>query len=186
MLYYSRSWIPVRSERKRSLFFMNRKRGRFVAKVSDQVVNIISPVLAKLGFELFDVEFVKEGKSKFLRIYIDKPGGITIEECVIASENISEALDQTEPDPIPEAYYLEVSSPGAERPLKTAEAIENAINEWVHLSFYSAVDGEKGVEGRLIEVTDDEYVLEVKDKTRRIKKQFVKSNVSLIRLAIEF
>lgn len=159
-----------------------------MVKIVDQVKNIISPVITDLGFELFDLEFVKEGKSKYLRIYIDKPGGITIEECVLASENISEALDQTEPDPIPEAYYLEVSSPGAERPLKTAEAVIEALNtnEWVHLSFYAAVDGEKSAEGRLMEITETDYVLEVKNKTRRLMKKFAKSNVSLIRLAIEF
>lgn len=159
-----------------------------MAKITDQVTSIVAPVIENLGFELFDIEYVKEGKSKFLRIYIDKPGGIAIEECVLASEHVSEALDKTEPDPIPEAYYLEVSSPGAERPLKTEDAISKALEtgEWVHLNFYAAVEGEKFAEGRLIDVTDNEYVLQLKNKTRRIEKSFEKSNVSLIRLAIEF
>lgn len=158
-----------------------------MAKVTDQMQEIVEPIIENLGFKLFDIEFVKEGKSWFLRIYVDKPGGgIAIEDCVLVSEHISEAVDQLETDPIPQAYYLEVSSPGAERPLKNEEDIQAAIGEWVFLSFYQAVDGQKNIQGRLKSVDDDQYVIEAKDKTRTVTVSVDKTNVSLIRLAIEF
>jgi ribosome maturation factor RimP len=158
-----------------------------MAKVTDQMEEIVKPVIEELGFKLFDIEFVKEGKSWFLRIYVDRPGGgITIEDCVLVSEHISETVDQLETDPIPQAYYLEVSSPGAERPLKDAADVQAAIGEWVFLSFYQAVDGQKNIQGRLKAVEADEYVIETKDKTRLKEVSVSKTNVSLIRLAIEF
>lgn len=157
-----------------------------MAKVQDQIKGSIEPAIEALGFSLFDIEFVKEGKAWYLRIYIDKEGGVTIEDCVETSERLSEILDQLDPDPIPQAYYLEVSSPGAERPLKTEEAIQSAIGEDVHLNFYSAVDGNKFAEGKLLQASKETFVIEVKDKTQRIKKSFDRKNVSLIRLAILF
>ena len=118
---------------------------------------------------------------------MDKPGGgIAIEDCVTVSEHISEAVDQLETDPIPQAYYLEVSSPGAERPLKNDDDMQAAIGEWVFLSFYQAIDGQKNIQGRLLSVSDDAYEVETKDKTRKVAVTVEKSNVSLIRLAIEF
>lgn len=158
-----------------------------MAKVTDQMQEIVQPIIEDLGFILFDIEFVKEGKSWFLRIYVDKPGGgIAIEDCVTVSEHISEAVDQLETDPIPQAYYLEVSSPGAERPLKNDDDVQAAIGEWVFLSFYQAIDGQKNIQGRLLSVSDDAYEVETKDKTRKVAVTVERSNVSLIRLAIEF
>lgn len=158
-----------------------------MAKVTDQMQEIVQPIIEDLGFILFNIEFVKEGKSWFLRIYVDKPGGgIAIEDCVLVSEHISEAVDQLDNDPIPQAYYLEVSSPGAERPLKNEEDVQASIGEWVFLSFYQAIDGQKNIQGRLKSVDEEVYVIETKDKTRRIDVEVEKSNVSLIRLAIEF
>ena len=104
-----------------------------MAKVVDVVRELIESELQAQGYELFDLTFSKEGKEWYLRIYIDKPGGVTLDDCVDASEAISAIVDQAEPDPIPQAYYLEVSSPGAERPLKTEADIQKAIGQWVHL-----------------------------------------------------
>src|SRR5665647_974104 len=85
-------------------------------KIVEQVEEIITPCVQESGLELVDVEFVKEGGSWYLRIYIDKPGGIGLEDCGRLSQKIDRLLD--EKDPIPQSYYLEVSSPGIERPLK--------------------------------------------------------------------
>ncbi len=89
-----------------------------MSTVVKTVTELVTPILEEKDFELVDIEFVKEGKSWYLRVFIDKPAGINIEECALVSDQLSEALDNCDPDPIPQAYYLEVSSPGAERPLK--------------------------------------------------------------------
>jgi len=133
-----------------------------------------------------DMEFLKEGKNWFLRIYIDKPGGIDIEECALISEKVSEALDAIDPDPIPQAYFLEVSSPGAERPLKTEADMQNAIGKYVHLSFYQAIDGEKFYEGTLKEVNDDYVVLTIRIKTRTKDIEIERKQIANARLAIQF
>ena len=87
-----------------------------MSKVTEQVESIIQPILDDLKFELVEIEYVKEGKDRFLRISIDKEGGVDLNDCTLASEKISEAMDEN--DPIPEMYYLDVASPGAERPIK--------------------------------------------------------------------
>ena len=108
--------------------------------------NNCDPILEAQNFELVEVEFVKEGKSWFLRVFIDKEGGIDIEECAFVSEQLSDKLDACDPDPIPQAYFLEVSSPGAERPSKE-EDYHRAVGEYIHLSLYQPVEGEKQFEG---------------------------------------
>ena len=136
-----------------------------MSRVVDEVRVVVQPIVDEQNLELVDMEFLKEGKNWFLRIYIDKPGGIDIEECALISEKVSEALDAIDPDPIPQAYFLEVSSPGAERPLKTEADMQNAIGKYVHLSFYQAIDGEKFYEGTLKELNDESVVLTIRIKT---------------------
>ena len=84
-----------------------------MSKVTETVTELTRDVIQKEGFELFDLEFVKEGKNWFLRFYLDKPGGIDLDDCAFMSEKFSEILDAQNPYPIPQAYFLEVSSPGA-------------------------------------------------------------------------
>lgn len=157
-----------------------------MSSVVETVTKVVTPITDEQKFELVDVEFVKEGQNWFLRIYIDKPGGIDIEDCALASEKISEAMDLLDPDPIPQAYFLEVSSPGAERPLKKESDFENAVDEYVHVSLYSMVEGEKQFNGYLKEVTPDSLTLTVKIKTRDKDITFERSNIAKARLAIKF
>ena len=154
--------------------------------VLDRVTPIIEQIVEAQGCQLVDIEYVKEGRSWFLRVYADKAERIDIEDCVLISEKISEELDQISPDPFPEAYFLEVSSPGAERPLKTEEAIRGAIGEYIHLGYYAAQHGEKFHEGVLIDVTDTAYILEVQIKTVKKQLEIEKSAVAKARLAIKF
>ena len=105
-----------------------------MSKVAELVSTLALPVIEAEGFELVDLEFVKEGKNWFLRFYLDKPGGIDLDDCAFMSEKFSELLDAQDPDPIPQAYFLEVSSPGAERPLKTEKDLKEAIGQYVHVS----------------------------------------------------
>ena len=157
-----------------------------MSRVVDEVRVVVQPIVDEQNLELVDMEFLKEGKNWFLRIYIDKPGGIDIEECALISEKVSEALDAIDPDPIPQAYFLEVSSPGAERPLKTEADMQNAIGTYVHLSFYQAIDGEKFYEGTLKEVNDDYVVLTIRIKTRTKDIEIERKQIANARLAIQF
>ena len=121
-----------------------------MSTVVDTVTEIVTPILEAENFELVEVEFTKEGQSWFLRVFIynaikQDPTifGIDLEDCAFVSERLSDALDAMDPDPIPQAYFLEISSPGAERPLKKEADYEKALGAYIHVSFYQAVDGEK-------------------------------------------
>lgn len=160
-----------------------------MSKVVDTISALTAPVIEAEGFELVDLEFVKEGKHWFLRFYLDNPGkegGIDLDDCAFMSEKFSELLDAQEPDPIPQEYFLEVSSPGAERPLKSEKDLQAAIGEYVHLSFYQQVEGEKFLEGTLLEVSPEAVVLEIKIKTRKKLVNIARENIAKARLAIQF
>ncbi|WP_304250378.1 ribosome maturation factor RimP [Limosilactobacillus gastricus] len=150
------------------------------------VTTLVTPILDQYDFELFDLEFTKEGQSWYLRVYIDKPGGITLEDCATVSDQLSESLDNVDPDPIPQAYFLEVSSPGAERPLKRERDYENALNEYINVSLYQAIEGKKVYEGTLIELTPDELTLDYLDKTRHKQITIDRQKIAKARLAIKF
>ena len=157
-----------------------------MSSVVETVTEMVTPILDEQNFELVEVEFVKEGKSWFLRVFIDKEGGIDIEECAFVSEKLSEKLDAADPDPIPQAYFLEVSSPGAERPLKKESDYENALGDYVHVSLYQPVDGEKQYEGFLQSFDAEQLTLQIRIKTREKELTFDRKNIAKARLAIQF
>ncbi len=157
-----------------------------MSKVIESVVPVIEPIVESENCYLVDVEYVKEGPNWYLRVYADKENGIDIEDCAKISEKLSEALDQISPDPFPKAYFLEVSSPGAERPLKTEKDILNAVGEYIHLDYYVPQFGEKFHEGTLLEVTDGIFQIEVTIKTRKKVLEIKRDQVSKLRLAIKF
>ncbi|MDT2829483.1 ribosome maturation factor RimP [Vagococcus carniphilus] len=157
-----------------------------MANVVDIVTDLVNPILDELTFELVDIEYVKEGKNWFLRVFIDKEGGIDINECALVSEKLGEKLDTIEPDPIPQAYFLEVSSPGAERPLKKEADYEQAIGEYINISFYQAVNGEKQYQGFLEKLDKETLTLRVKIKTQEKTMEFERKNIAKARLAIQF
>ncbi|XEC97146.1 ribosome maturation factor RimP [Paenibacillus tarimensis] len=149
-------------------------------KIKTAVAEMVRPYLDEHGFELVDIEFVKEGSSWFLRVFVDKEGGIDIDECGRISEYLSDRLDEN--DPVPEAYFLEVSSPGAERPLKKAEDISKAVGKHVFITTYEPVDGSKEFEGRLLSFDGDSAVVEIGKKQYAIPY----AKVASARLAIVF
>ncbi|KAF1296756.1 ribosome maturation factor RimP [Enterococcus sp. JM4C] len=157
-----------------------------MSNVVETVTDYLTPIVDEQNFELVEVEFVKEGKNWFLRVFIDKEGGIDIEECALVSEQLSEKLDSVDPDPIPQAYFLEVSSPGAERPLKKEADYEKAIGEYVNVSLYQAIDGEKQYQGFLQSVSPEELVLKIRIKTREKELVLERKNIAKARLAIQF
>jgi ribosome maturation factor RimP len=144
------------------------------------VEEMIQPYLNEQGFELVDIEYVKEGSNWFLRVYVDKEGGIDIDDCVLISEKLSAKLDEN--DPIPTIYFLEVSSPGAERPLKKPEDVTKAVGKNVFVTTYEPVNGLKEFEGKLLSFDDEELVIEAGKKQHAISYDKVAS----ARLAILF
>ncbi|KRM18811.1 hypothetical protein FC40_GL000596 [Ligilactobacillus hayakitensis DSM 18933 = JCM 14209] len=157
-----------------------------MSSVVQTVTELVNPIIEEKNFELVDIEFVKEGKSWYLRVYIDKEGGINIEECALVSDYLSEKLDTCDPDPIPQAYYLEVSSPGAERPLKKEKDYERALNQYIHVKLYQAIDGIKIFEGTMTDLTKESLTIEYKDKTRTKSITLDRSKIASARLAIQF
>ncbi|SDQ07627.1 ribosome maturation factor RimP [Carnobacterium viridans] len=157
-----------------------------MSNVVETITEIVQPIVERNQFELEDIEFIKEGKNWFLRVYIDKPEGIDLEDCALVSEQISEHMDKINPDPIPQAYFLEVSSPGAERPLKKEEDYVNAVGEYIHISLYEPVDGEKIYEGTLKEVNNETLTLTIRIKTRVKDIEFSRKTIAKARRAIQF
>jgi len=157
-----------------------------LSTVVETVTALAQPIVAQHQFELVDVEFVKEGKSWYLRLYIDKPGGINIEECAMVSDEVSEKMDSLDPDPIPQAYFLEVSSPGAERPLKKPEDFERAVGDYIHVSLYQKIGQSKVYEGTLLTLTDDSMDLKVNLKGRIKTLTIPRDAIAQARLAIKF
>lgn len=160
--------------------------GVSLSEVTEMVKEVVTPILDSHDFYLYDIEFVKESKNWYLRVYVDKDGGINIEDCALVSDELSEKLDSMDPDPIPQAYFLEVSSPGAERPLKKPEDYEKAVNEYIHVSLYAPINGEKVYEGTLKELSEDELVLTVNLKGRIKDLTIPRKSIAKARLAIKF
>ena len=174
------------SEQRCSLFLLQIMEVTRLSSVVETVTDLVTPILQDHDFYLYDLEFVKEGKSWYLRVYIDKDGGITLEDCALVSDELSEALDNVEPDPIPQAYFLEVSSPGAERPLKKEEDYQRAIDHYIHISLYQQINGQKIYEGILTQLSDKEITLDYLDKTRHRQITIDRQKIAQARLAIKF
>ncbi|MDX8362215.1 MULTISPECIES: ribosome maturation factor RimP [Bacillaceae] len=153
-------------------------------KVTQIVEELVIPILSEMQLELVDIEYVKEGQNWFLRVFIDSENGIDIEECGIVSEKLGEQLDEI--DPIQHNYFLEVSSPGAERPLKKEKDFVNSIGKNVYIKTYEPVDGAKEFEGELTGFNGTVVTISVKVKTRTKVLEIPYDKVASARLAIAF
>ncbi len=152
------------------------KKTEIVAKTEE----LVTPIIEQNQFELVDVEYVKEGRNWYLRVYADKEGGINIDDCVLISRALEAKLD--EEDFIPDAYILEVSSPGLGRPLKKEKDFQRSLGEKVECKLYQAVDQQKEWEGILEGVTKETITL----KTNQSEIELQRKNIASIRLAIDF
>lgn len=139
------------------------------------------PVLAECGFTLWDVEYVKEGSNWYLRVYIDKEGGITVDDCERISRPLSDWLDQE--DFIEDSYILEVSSPGLGRPLKRDRDFERSIGKDVEIRLFKALDQQKEFTGTLKAYDRNTVTLTQADGAERT---FERTGIALIRLALDF
>lgn len=118
------------------------------SRVEATVESLARPILEPMGYELVDVEFVREGGRRYLRLYIDKEGGVTLDDCQGASRAVEARLDEV--DPIAEPYYLEVSSPGIERPLRREVDFARFAGRMVQISTFAPVDGGRKFVGELL------------------------------------
>ena len=125
----------------------------------DQLIELLEPVVSRLGYELWELEYGARPGGGLLRIYIDSPDGISVDDCERVSRAVSEELDAA--DPISNEYTLEVSSPGLDRVLRTQQHFERFAGERVKLEMTQPVNGRKRFAGRLVEVKSGEITLEV-------------------------
>ena len=141
---------------------------------------ILNPIVEKHGFDLWDVEYVKEGGNWYLRAYIDKPGGIMVDDCEVVSRELSDILD--EKDFIDEAYILEVSSPGLGRPLKKEKDFARSIGKLVEIRTYRPIEKQKEFCGELAAYDNNSVTIDEEGTPRT----FDKKDIALVRLAIDF
>jgi ribosome maturation factor RimP len=149
-------------------------------KITEQVAAFAKPVVESFGCELWDVEYVREGSERYLRLYIDKDGGIDIEDC----EEIHRAMDPIldEKDPIAESYHFEVCSAGLERPLKRPSDFERFMDSPILVKLYRPRNGLKELPGILRGYEEGRVTVEAGKETIT----FEKSEVALVRLRVEF
>ena len=138
----------------------------------NEIYEMVKPIADELNYDLYHVEYVKENGELYLRIYIEKDGGITLSDCEALSRRVSDLMD--EKDPIKDPYFLEVSSPGLNRTLFTEEHYKRFIGREVMVKFTKSVDGKKNIKGILKEVNEDSIVVEA-DQLINIPKDKIKS-----------
>lgn len=151
-----------------------------MSKVEESVWSYIEPTIKNLGLNIYDIEYVKEGISWYLRVFIDKESGVSIEDC----ENVSRAIDPLldELNPIKTAYSLEVSSPGIERVLRRKEHFDKYINAKVEISLFKAIGGTKKIECVLIGADDNEITVKYDNNEIKIDRK----DISLVKTIYEF
>ena len=138
----------------------------------EKIYQLVRPVAEELNYEIYHIEYVKENGEYYLRIYIDKEGGISLTDCESLSRRVSDIMD--EEDPIPVAYFLEVSSPGLNRGLFTDEHYKKQIGKEVLIRFTKSLGGKKNIKGILKEVKEDSILVEA-DTLVEVPKDKIKS-----------
>ena len=140
-----------------------------------QTEQLVTPILEKYGFELYDVEYVKEGGNNYLRVYIDKPGGIAVNDCETVAREMNPILD--EKDFIPDSYVFEVSSPGLGRALKKDKHLLKSIGEEVEIRTFRPINHEKQFEGILKSFDDKELTIALNDEQ---ELTYARTDIALI------
>ena len=151
-----------------------------MAKVSDLTAELAGPIAAENGCTLWDVEYVKEAGDWYLRVYIDKEGGVSIQDCEAVSRPLSDALDEA--DPIEGSYILEVSSAGADRALKKPEHFRRFLGSQVDVKLYRAREGRKELTGTLLGCENGDVTLALSGEPVVLEKK----DVAQVRLHVSF
>lgn len=146
-----------------------------MASIEEKVESLVETTINNLGYELYDVEYAKEGKDYFLRIFIDKPEGIDLNDCEKVNNSINDLLDEA--DYIKEQYFLEVSSPGIERILKKDKHLQANIGNLVEVKLFKPIEKQKVIQGILKEFNKETLTIEANDKNIEIERK----NISVIK-----
>jgi ribosome maturation factor RimP len=142
---------------------------------------LLEPILTENNFELYDVEYVKEGSNWYLRTFIDKEGGINVEDCELVSRALSDLLDKE--DFIPDAYILEVSSPGLGRQLKRDKHFEYSIGEEVEIKLYKPINKQKEWVGILTGYNADNLIIQIDEQNQM---EIARKDIAMVRLTFDF
>lgn len=140
-------------------------------RVVDLVTAMAESLAEPLQLEIVDVEFRREPSGRILRVFIDKPGGITLDDCQALSRELSRKLDEA--DPIAESYSLEVSSPGLERPLKRPRDFERFAGQPVHVRTFGPIDGRRNFKGELLGLEDGAVVVRLENEDVKIPMEMI-------------
>lgn len=151
-----------------------------MANIEEKVESLLLKTINDLGYDLYDVEYAKEGKDYFLRIFIDKPEGIDLNDCEKVNNAINDLLDEA--DYIKEQYFLEVSSPGIERILRKDKHFNDNIGNKVHIKLFKAIDKKKELNGILKEYDNDFITVEIENEKISIERK----NIALIKTVYEW
>lgn len=147
-----------------------------MASIEEKVENLVKPIIENIGYELYDIEYAKEGKDYYLRIFIDKPEGITIDDCEKVNDAIKDKLD--EEDYIKQQYFLEVSSPGIERILRKDKHLEQNIGKEISINLFKKdKEGKKEYQGILMSYNTDTIEIEINEKIKEVERK----NISKIK-----
>ena len=147
-----------------------------MANIENRVQDLVENTIIELGYEIYDVQYVKEGKDYYLRIYIDSKKGIDLEDCEKVSNEVSTILDKN--DFIKEQYFLEISSPGIERILRKDKHLKDNIGEEVEVSLFKPINKQKSIVGVLKDFDADTIEIEVENNILKIDRK----NISLIKI----
>lgn len=149
--------------------------------IENKIEQLVMPIINENGYELVDIEFLKENSNWYLRIYVDKDGGFTIDDCEFVSKALGEILEKD--DPIDKSYILEVSSPGLDRPLKKESDFERYKGEIVDVKLYKAINKVKQFQGILKGLKNN--IVTIEDDTGK-QLSFSRQEIAIIRLAVLF
>ncbi len=152
-----------------------------MGSIEDKIEQLVMPIINENGYELVDIEFLKENSNWYLRIYVDKQGGFTIDDCELVSKSLGEILEKD--DPIDKSYILEVSSPGLDRPLKKESDFERYKGEVVDVKLYKAINKTKQFQGILKGLENN--IVTIEDDTGKFLS-FPRQEIAIIRLAVLF
>ena len=153
--------------------------------IEKRTEELLAPILDDAGFDLWDVGYVREGQEMYLRVFIDKPGGIMIDDCVDVSRKLSDKLD--EDDFIEDAYTLEVSSPGLGRKLVKDREFTRSIGRDVDIKFYRPVDGSKETSGKLVAFDKESVTIEdTGGKAPPNQRSYARSDIATVKLSVDF
>ena len=149
--------------------------------IEEKIFSMLESTVADSGLELADVEYQKEHGGWVLRLVIDKPGGVSLDDCAHISQRAGDILDRE--DPIPQSYRLEVASPGIDRPLKTRKDFIRFQGEWIEIHLYAPIDGQKVLVGMLASSTDTQVCIRP-EKSKEICVE--RDKIAKVNLHVQF